>query len=53
MGAADNAIPKIRSGWSRFRDLASLLVSRGLPLVGKGRLYDTCLRSVMLHGSET
>lgn len=31
----------------------SLFASNGLPLGTTGRLYSTCVYTVMLHGSET
>jgi len=31
----------------------SLLVSRDISLIRRGRLYSSCVRSSMLHGSET
>ena len=47
-----SVITKIRSGWSKFRDLIPLLANRALPLGAKGRLYSACVRSIMLFGSE-
>ena len=52
-GAFDSDITVIRGGWCKFRDLVSLLASRGLPLGGKGRLDSASERSVMLYGRET
>ena len=44
---------RIRSGSCKFKDLMPLLASGDLPLGAKGRLYSTCVGSVMLYGSET
>ena len=50
--AVDIVITKIRSGWSKFRDLVHLLAIRSLSFGAKGRLYSGCVHSVMLYGSE-
>ena len=52
-GAVDSITARIRSGWNKFRDLVPLLASKGLSLAVKGRLYQACVRSVMLYASET
>ena len=52
-GAEDSITGRIRSGWSKFRELVPLLASKGLSLASKGRLYQACVRSVMLYASET
>ena len=36
-----------------FKELLPLLATKGLSLHAKGRLYDACARTAMLHGSET
>jgi len=33
--------------------LVPLLTSRDISLIRRGRLYSSCVRSSMLHGSET
>ena len=50
---SDRVITMIRNGWCKFRDLVSLSASNGLPLGARGRLYSTCVYTVMLYGSET
>ena len=47
-GAVDSVVTRIRNEWSMFRDLMSLLGSRGLPLKAK----DRCIHGLMLYGSE-
>jgi len=44
---------RIRIGWNKFRQLLPLLISRDISLIRTGRLYSSCVRSSMLHGSET
>ena len=43
---------RIKKGWNAFRQLAPLLLCKGVSLVVKGRVYDACVRSSMLYGSE-
>ena len=52
-GAAASVTARIKSGCSKFRDLAPSLASKGLLLRAKGRLYSTRVCSVMLYRSET
>jgi len=53
-GDSDAAVEdRIRIGWNKFRQLVPLLTSRDMSLIRRGRLYSTCVRSSMLHGSET
>ena len=44
-GKIDSVITRIRSGWSKFRDLVPLLTSRGF----KGRLFSVCVCSLVLR----
>ena len=44
---------RIRIGWNTFRQLVPLLASKDVSLIMRGRLYSSCVRSSMLHGSET
>ena len=53
-GDADAAVEaRIRSGWNKFRQLVPLLTNKDVSLIMTGRLYSSCMRSRMLHGSET
>ena len=53
-GDADAAVKaRIRIGWNKFRQLVPLLTNRDIPLIRRGRQYSSCVRSSMLHGSET
>ena len=44
-------------GWNKFRQLVPLLTNKDISLTVRGRLYSSCssscVRSSMLHGSET
>ena len=53
-GDADAAVEaRIRIGWNKFRQLVPLLPNKDVSLIMRGRLYSSCVRSSMLHGSET
>ena len=53
-GDADAALEtRIRIGWNKFRQLVPLLTNKDISLTVRGRLYSSCVRSSMLHGSET
>ena len=51
-GDADAAVEaRIRIGWNKFMQLAPLLTNKDVSLIMRGRLYSSCVRSSMLHGS--
>ena len=53
-GDADAAVEaRIRIGWNKFRRLVQLLTNKDVSLIMRGRLYSSCVRNSMLHGSET
>jgi len=53
-GDADAAVEaRIRTGWNKFKHLVPLLTNKDVSLIIRGRLYSSCVRSSMLHGSET
>src|SRR5208282_2849179 len=39
--------------WGKFRELSSILTARRASLKLKGKVYRTCVQSVMVYGSET
>ena len=47
------AVIRCKRGWGQFRQLLYLLTDHDLLLVNRGRVYLTCVRSVMLHVEET
>ena len=47
------AITRCKCAWSKFRQLLPLLTNRHLPLLTRGKVYSSCVRSVMLHAAET
>jgi len=44
---------RIRIGWNKFRQLVPLLTNKDMSLIMRGRLYSSCVRSSMVHESET
>ena len=53
-GDADAAVEaRMRIGWNKFRQLVPLLTNKDMSLIMRGRLYSSCVRNSMLHGSET
>jgi len=53
-GDADAAVEaRNRIGWNKFKQLVPLLTNKDVSLIMRGRLYSSCVRSRMLHGSET
>ena len=49
---ADAAVTaRICSGWFNFRSLASFVTTNDVSL-WRGKVYDACIRSGMLHGRE-
>jgi len=52
-GDADAAVEaRIQIGWNKFRQVVPLLTNRDMSLIRRGRLYSSCVRSSMLHGSN-
>ena len=44
---------RTRIGWTKIREGGKLLYGRKFSLKMKGRIYQSCVRSAMLYGSET
>jgi len=43
-GDADVAVEaRIQIGWNKFRQLVPLLTNRDMSLIGRGRLYSSCV----------
>ena len=47
------AITRCKCAWGKFRQLFLLLTNRQVPLLTRGKVYSSCVRSVMLHAAET
>ena len=52
-GGSEAAVTaRTRIGWIKFRECGELLYGRKFSLKMKGRIYQSCIRSAMLYGSE-
>ena len=52
-GAEDAASMRVKCAWGKFRELSPILTARRAWLKLKGKVYRTCVQSVMVYGSET
>ena len=53
-GGCDSAVTaKVRSAWKKFHEYLPILIGKGFSLKLKGKVYATCVRSCLMHGSET
>ena len=53
MGGCDSAVTtRVRSAWKKFREYLPILTGKGFSLKLKGKVYATCVRSCLMHGSE-
>ena len=43
----------VKTAWQKFRELLPVLTSRHLSYKTRGHVYSSCVRSAMLHASET
>ena len=43
----------VKTAWKKFKELLPVLSSRHLSFKTHGRVYSSCVRSAMLHASET
>ena len=44
---------RVKTAWKKFRELLPVLTSRHLSYKTRGHVYSACVRSAMLHASET
>ena len=53
-GGCETAVnSRVRIGWMKFRECGELLRGRRFSLRMKGMVYQSCVSSAMLHGSDT
>ena len=52
-GAEEASRARVRCAWGKFNELAPIITSRGASLKLKGKIYRTCVQSVLVYGSET
>ena len=44
---------RVSAAWKKWMVVASLLTDKKIPQKKRGSVYEGCIRSVTLHGSET
>jgi len=44
---------RVAAAWKKWREVVSLLLNKNITLKIRGNVYEACVRSVMLYGSET
>jgi len=44
---------RIQIGWNNIQAFVTIAYQKDMSLIVRGRLYSSCVRSAMLHGSET
>ena len=44
---------RCRTAWGKFKRLLPILTSRHVSLITRGKLFTACVRSALLHASET
>ncbi|XP_056009379.1 uncharacterized protein LOC130051460 [Ostrea edulis] len=42
-----------KAAWKQFRELLPILTNKHLPTATRGHVYSSCVRSVLMYGSET
>jgi len=52
-GAEEASRTRVRCAWGKFRELLPILTMRGASLKLKGKIYRSCVQSVLVYGSET
>ena len=53
-GASEAVSARIGSAWKKFRELSGVLVGKqGLPSKQRGKIYQCCVRPVLLYCFET
>ncbi len=52
-GAGEASRTRVRCAWGKFNQLKPMLARRGASLKVKGKIYRSCVQSVLVYGSET
>ena len=51
-GCESAARARVAAAWKKWREIASLLVNRKIPLECRTKTYGACIRSVIFYGVE-
>ena len=52
-GCELSSTTRVKTAWKKFKDLLPVLSALHLCFKTRGRVYSSCVRSAMLHASET
>ena len=52
-GCMQAIIARCSAAWGKFKKLLPILTSKHLSPLIRGKVFNVCVRSAMLHGSET
>jgi len=53
-GGYDSAVTaRVKSAWNNFREYLPIITAKGSSLKLKSKVYATCVRSCLMHVSET
>ena len=53
VGCEITVTTRVKTAWKKFRELLPVLTSRHLPYKTRSHVYSSCVRSAILHASET
>ena len=51
-GVEESSRTRVKCAWGKFRELAPILTSRGASQKLKGKIYKSCVQSVLVYASE-
>jgi len=52
-GAGEESRMRVKCAWNKFRELQPILTKRGASLKINGKIYKTCVQSVLVYGTKT
>lgn len=53
-GGVERAVrARVAAAWMKWREISGLLTNKSIPLNHRGKVYESCIRSVLLYGGET
>jgi len=52
-GCEEDVMHRIKSDWQKWKELSGVVCDRKMPVAGKGKVYTTMIRPVMMYGAET
>ena len=52
-GAGGAVTIRSAAAWKKWREISSFLTNRHITLSSRGSIYNDCIRSVLLYGSDT